>query len=78
MLYLLCCWFWRTIAVDREIRAIHSTKIATGAFLCSYQVRWVVSLGIESGTQLQTISGTKGDAKAAALAAIEIDDNGAS
>src|ERR1035438_2714774 len=34
-------------SVDGEVRAIEAAQVATATFFSSYDVRWVVSLGIE-------------------------------
>jgi hypothetical protein len=37
------------VTENGEIRTIESAKVATAAFLSSYDVRWVISLRVESG-----------------------------
>ena len=44
---------------DREIRTIHAAEIATTAFLGLYDVRRVITGGIESGRQRQDVGRAK-------------------
>src|ERR1022692_1867180 len=63
-------------SVNCEVRAIQATQVATAAFLSGYDVRWVISLGIERRGERQHVSGAKLDAEAAALAALDGDVDG--
>jgi hypothetical protein len=59
-----------TASENGEIRAVHTTEVATTAFLGIYDVGRVVTRRIESGRKSQNVGGTELHAKAAALAAI--------
>src|ERR1022692_196213 len=63
-------------SVNCEVRAIQATQVATAAFLRGYDVRWVISLGIERRGERKHVSGAKLDTEAAALAALDGDVDG--
>jgi len=62
-------------SVDGEVRAIQAAQVATAAFFSSYDVGWVVSLGIERRRERKYACGAKLDAEAAALAALDGDED---
>jgi hypothetical protein len=64
-----------TGSVDGEVRTIQAAKIATATFFSSYDVWWVISLGIERGGERKHARGAKLDAEAASLAAFDGDED---
>jgi hypothetical protein len=62
---------------DGEVGAVHAAKVATAAFLSSYDVWRVVTLGVESGGKRQHAGGAKLYTKATPLAALDGDEDGA-
>src|SRR5579871_3874615 len=64
-----------THSVDREIRTIEPAKVATAAFLGSYDVRWVISLGVESRGERKHACRAELHTKAATLASLDGDGN---
>jgi hypothetical protein len=62
-------------SVDGEIRTIEPAKVATATFFSSYDVRWVISLGVKRRGERQHVGGAKLDAEAAPLAALDGDEH---
>ena len=58
-----------------EVRAVHAAEIATAAFLGSYNIGWVISLGIKCGRKHQNTSGAKLYTEPAPFTAFDIDGN---
>jgi hypothetical protein len=69
---------WLPVTENREIRAVHTAKIAARAFISVNQVRRVVALGVERRGEFQDMGGAELHAKPASLTAFGNDNNGAS
>jgi len=58
------------MAVDGEVRAIHSAQVAAAALFRVHDMGRVIALGIEGGRERQDLGGTELHAKAARLTAL--------
>ena len=60
---------------DGKVRAVHPAKVATAAFVGGYDVRGMVTLGVESRRKSQNVGGAELDAEAATFAAFDGNGN---
>ncbi len=61
------------MAVDGEVRAVHTAEVAATAFVGRHYVRRMIALGIECRGERQDFGGTELHAKTAGFTALDDD-----